>query len=78
MTFVEAIESCIAKRGMNKSKLAEKMGMKRPQVLVNQMSRKNGMRTDTFLEIAEALGYDVVLKDKISGEEIVVTAEEEK
>lgn len=76
MKIVEAIKACMDRRGMNQAKVAEKMGMKRPQVLANQLSRKNGMRTDKFIEIANAIGYDVVLRDRISGEGIVVEKEE--
>lgn len=75
MRITEAIDQCLKFRGMNKSKLAEKMGMARPQVLNNQLSRKAGMRIDTLLAMVNALGYDVVLKDRISGNEIVVDAE---
>lgn len=72
MDIVKALEWCIKGRGLNKSKLAEQMGLSRPQVLINQMNRKTSMRTETFVKIANALGYDVVLKDRNSGEEIVV------
>lgn len=73
MDIVKALEWCIKERGLNKSKLAEQMGLSRPQVLINQMNRKTSMRAETFIRIADALGYDVTLKDRDSGEEIIVT-----
>lgn len=78
MNIVEAINECLRFRGMNKSKLSEKMGMTRPQVLNNQLSRGAGMRLETVLAMVNALGYDVVLKDRISGAEVVVNAEEDR
>ena len=78
MNIVEAINECLRFRGMNKSKLSEKMGMARPQVLNNQLSRGSGMRLETVLAIVNALGYDVVLKDRISGAEVMVNMEAEE
>lgn len=61
--------------GISQKKLAEKMGLKTQQAVFNLLKAKNGMRTDNFVKMMNLLGYDVVVRNKVTDEEMVVAAE---
>lgn len=61
--------------GVSQKKLAEKMGLKTQQAVFNMLNAKNGMRTDNFVKMMNLLGYDVVVRNKVTDEEIVVSPE---
>lgn len=60
---------------ISQKKLAEKMGLKTQQAVFNLLKAKNGMRVDNFVKMMNALGYDVVVRNKVSDVETVVIAE---
>lgn len=61
--------------GVSQKKLAEKMGLKTQQAVFNMLNAKNGMRTDNFVKMMNLLGYDVVVRNKVNDEEVVVWPE---
>ena len=61
--------------GISQKKLAEKMGLKSQQAVFNLLKAKNGMRTDNFVKMMNLLGYDVVVRNKVTDEEVLVAAE---
>lgn len=61
--------------GISQKKLAEKMGLKTQQAVFNLLKAKNGMRTDNFVKMMNLLGYDVVVRNKVTDEEVFVSAE---
>jgi len=61
--------------GISQKKLAEKMGLKTQQAVFNLLKAKNGMRTDNFVKMMNLLGYDVVVRNKVTDEEVFVAAE---
>lgn len=63
--------------GISQKKLATKIGVKYQQTVLNMFNAKQGMRVDNFVKIMNALGYDVLIKDKVTDETTVVTAEVE-
>lgn len=60
---------------ISQKKLAEKMGLKAQQAVFNMLNAKNGMRTDNFVKMMNALGYDVVVRHRVSEEETTLIAE---
>lgn len=56
----DAIRSAAAASGFTFARLAAVMGTI-PQVVNGYLTRKNGMRTDKLVEMAVAMGYEVVL-----------------
>lgn len=61
--------------GVSQKKLAEKMGIKSQQAIFNMLNAKNGMRTDNFVRMMEVLGYDVIIRHKVTDEEIQIIEE---
>ena len=60
---------------ISQKKLADKMGLKTQQAVFNMLKAKNGMRVDNFVKMMNVLGYDVVVRNRVSDEETVITAE---
>lgn len=67
--------AALAAAGISQKKLAEKMGLKSQQALFNMLKAKHGMRVDNFVKIMNTLGYDVVVRNKVTDEEQVLTTE---
>lgn len=61
--------------GISQKKLAEKMGLKSQQALFNMLKAKNGMRVDNFVKIMATLGYDVIVRNRVTDEEQIISAE---
>lgn len=78
MTAADAIKEGMKRRSMTMTKLAERMGFKNAQVVSNRLANKSGMRIDTLIRFMNAMGYDVVIKDRMNDAEIVLTMGEEE
>ena len=61
--------------GISQKKLADKMGLKTQQAVFNLLKAKNGMRVDNFVKMMNLLGYDVVVRNRVTDEEMLVAAE---
>jgi plasmid maintenance system antidote protein VapI len=61
--------------GISQKKLAEKMGLKTQQAVFNMLNAKNGMRVDNFVRMMNVLGYDVVVRNKVTDEETLISPE---
>lgn len=61
--------------GVSQKKLADKMGLKSQQAVFNMFKAKNGMRVDNFVRMMNVLGYDVIVRNKVTDEETFVIAE---
>ena len=61
--------------GISQKKLAEKMGLKTQQGVFNMFKAKNGMRVDNFVRMMNLLGYDVVVRNKVTDEETIVSTD---
>lgn len=57
----EIIKSLMRQSGFTNQSLADKLGKSHASAISNPLSRTNGMRTDTFLEMIGAMGYRVVV-----------------
>lgn len=78
MTAADAIKEGMKRRNMTMAKLAERMGFKNAQVVSNRLANKSGMRIDTLIRFMNAMGYDVVIKDRMNDAEIVLTMGEDE
>ena len=61
--------------GISQKKLAEKMGLKTQQAVFNMLNAKNGMRVDNFVRMMNVLGYDVVVRNKVTDDETLISPE---
>lgn len=67
MIFREALKKLIKDNKKSHASMALLIGRKNPTFISNMVTRGN-CNVDTLLEIADALGYEVIIKPK-SGEE---------
>lgn len=49
-------------RGYSNASLAKKLGKSTPSAVSNPLSRENGMRIDTLLEMIEAMDCEIIVK----------------
>lgn len=69
------VKDVLTASGVSQKKLADKMGLKSQQAVFNMLNAKNGMRVDNFVKMMNLLGYDVVVRNKVTDEEQLVSAE---
>ena len=74
-TAGQVARSVLEASGISQKKLAEKMGLKSQQAVFNLLKAKNGMRVDNFIKMMGLLGYDVVVRNKVTDEETVLASE---
>ena len=72
MSVRDAIEYLRNKVGASQKRLAEAIGLKTPQGFQNIITAKKGMRSDNFVKLVNALGYEVVIRKELTGEEIII------
>ena len=62
----EIVKDIMKFRGVTYAFLADKLGKSTPSAISNPLSRENGMRIDTFLEMIEAMDCEVIVKSKLN------------
>ena len=63
MNEKEVIKAAMEARGFNQTMLADKAGLKR-QSNVSEMLRGKSLRVDNLVKLLDAMGFDVVVKDR--------------
>lgn len=71
-TAPDAVEGVMVDLGISQKKMADKMGLRVQQAVYNMLSAKNGMRTDNFIKAMDVLGYDVVIRNRVTDEEVQI------
>lgn len=71
-TAAKAVADVMTSVGFSQKKLAEKMGLKAQQAVFNMLNAKNGMRVDNFIKALDVLGYDVVIRNRVTDEEVQI------
>ncbi len=72
----DIIFQLLKKRNFTLSYLAEKMGYAGPTGVSNALNRKTAMRVDTFVKMADAMDYEIVVRSKSNKQEVVVVGVE--
>lgn len=75
MKAADIVRQVMDSVGMSQRKLAAKIGLKTQQSVFNILNAKQGMRIDNFIKIMNVLGYDVIVKNRVTDEEIPVEVE---
>ena len=65
MTEKEILVEAMKVRGYTQKMLAEAAGLKR-QTNVSEMLRSKSLRVDNFVKLLNAMGFEVIVKDKNS------------
>lgn len=63
MNEKQIIRQCMAQRGFNQTMLAEAAGFAR-QSNISELLRSKNLRVDNMLRLLNAMGYDVIVKDR--------------
>lgn len=61
----EIVKDIMKLRGFSNASLASKLGKSTASAVSNPLSRENGMRIDTFLEMIEAMDCEVIVKSRL-------------
>lgn len=69
MTGKEIIKNILGFRRWSQSKLAEEMGKSQTNITGYLNRGKNEMRLDVFVEMANAMGCEVIVRDKMGSSE---------
>jgi hypothetical protein len=59
------VQEIMKQRGHNSRTLAEALGKSTHTYVANPLSRDKGMRIDTFIEMVEAMGCEVIVRSKL-------------
>ncbi len=59
------VKDMMKTRGWNQDKLAEETGLKSRSNVTGMINRNTSMRVDSLVLFAEAMGYEVVIRDKM-------------
>ena len=77
MTPTELVYAMMEKVGWSQAKLSRELGYKSPGTMSNRLKRGN-MGVTTLHEMAEVMGYEIVVRSKWDpATEFVVTADKE-
>lgn len=66
MTGSDIIKEIIFVKRINQKKLADLLGLKRQQNISSMLNRSESMKLSNFIRMAEAMGCEVIVKDKES------------
>lgn len=78
MTGKEIIRAALAKSGVSQMKLSEMLGYSKKTSVGAILNKNNSLRTDVFTKWLNALGYEVIIRNKSNkSEEFVLTVEPE-
>lgn len=61
----EIVKAIMKQRGYSNASLATKLGKSTASAVSNPLSRENGMRTDTLMEMLEAMDCELVIRSKL-------------
>lgn len=67
MTGKEIVKEALTSRGWSQAKLADEIGKQQTNITGYLNRGKNEMRLDLFVEMLDAMGYKVVVQDKMGG-----------
>ena len=74
-TVQGAVKSVYEATDISQKKLADKIGAKSQQAVYNMMNAKNGMRADNLVKLMNAMGYDVLIRDRVTDKEVKLVTE---
>ena len=77
MDAKQAVREIMALRGWSQMKLAEECGMKGQTNVTGILNRGASMRVDVLMRMVQAMGFEIVLRDKMGSKKEYVLNESE-
>ena len=74
MKALDVVKECMRRRNYTQLKLAKDVGYS-SNTGISEILRRDDIKSRHFIKLLNALGYELVVRDKYSKEEIVVTGE---
>lgn len=65
MNACELVKAVMKEKGYSNATLAKKLGCSTPSFVSEKLRRENGMRTDWFVKMINAMDCEIVIKDTI-------------
>jgi transcriptional regulator with XRE-family HTH domain len=80
MTEKDVVRKAMAMRGWSQPKLATEAGFKSQSNITGLLNNnKNGIRMDNLFRMLDAMGFEIIVKDKMgSNKEFVIDMKEEE
>ena len=75
-TAGQAMNDARIEAGVTQQRLAEKIGAKNVQAVQSLLNPKRNMTTDNLVKLADALGYDVVIRNRVNDKEVIIVSNE--
>ena len=75
-TAGQALNDVRVEANVTYQKLADKIGAKSAQAIQNLLNPKRNITTDNFIKLAEALGYDVIIRNRVNDKEVIIVSNE--
>lgn len=72
MDAKEAVREAMKVCGWSQAKLAEECGMKRQSNVTGVLNRGSSMRVDILLQMANSMGFELVMRDKRGKSEFII------
>lgn len=72
MTAGEALNAVRVKSDVTYMTLAEKIGARNYQLTQRALGKNYNMRTNTLILLADALGCDIILRNRMNGKEVIL------
>ena len=73
MDAKDAVREAMKERGWSQAKLAEECGMKAQTNVTGVLNRGSSLRVDIMLQMVNAMGFELVLRDKFGDKQYVIT-----
>ena len=71
----DAVRQIMNERGVSQTALAEAIGKSTQSAVGNALANKKGLHSATLVEMASALGYELVLREKLNKKNEVIIDE---
>lgn len=75
-TAGQALNDARIEADVTYQKLADKIGAKSAQAVQNLLNPKRNITTDNFIKLAESLGYDVIIRNRVNDKEVIIVSNE--
>lgn len=75
-TAAHAMNDARVEAGVTLQRLAEKIGAKNFQTVQSLLSPKRNMTTDNLVKLADVLGYDVIIRNRVNDKEVIIVSSE--
>ena len=71
MNVNKVFNTCISRSGMRKTEISTALGLRKNYISV-AIAKRTIQRTDTFAKIVDVCGWDLLVRNRTTGEEMLI------